>query len=109
MSDVDLESELASLKAGYRLALPEKLDKLEALLRAAKAVPGRESFDAARRVAHTLMGSAGSYGFDALCRELRRIELDLEGLLGDSPPDFDQAWPGIERAFAQARAALVAA
>ncbi len=109
VSDFELDRELASLKAGYRLVLPERLAELEALLGAAKAVPGRESFDAARRVAHTLMGSSGSYGFDALCRELRRIELGLEGLLGESPPDFDEAWPEIERAFAQARTAFAAA
>ena len=54
-------------------------------------------------MAHTLKGTSGSYGFDELSAELRRIEEGLEGLIEEAPAD---AWERIGHALARARDAL---
>ena len=93
------ESELDRLREEYGRALPARLAGLETLLRAALRSRERESLEAARREAHSLKGSSGSYGFDVACRELQAIE-DAGG------PDV---WPALEQALARARDSLRAA
>lgn len=102
------EIELDRLRAVYQRELPEKLAGLETRLRAARAAGDRESLVAARREAHSLKGSSGSYGFSAVSRELQVIEDALADLLGSPQPDLAATWPLLETQLARARAGLVA-
>jgi chemotaxis protein histidine kinase CheA len=104
------EVELDRLRERYQSELPEKLAGLAALLEVAWRERGRSSLEAARREAHSLKGSSGSYGFDAACRELQRIEDGLGRLLDEpSPPELADAWPALEQALARAQESLQAA
>jgi hypothetical protein len=104
VADADLERSLASYREAYGRKLPDRLAQLEILLLRGRRLGGRQSIEAARALAHRLMGTSGSYGFDAACAELARIEADLARLLDGAEPHA--AWEGIEAALARARAAL---
>lgn len=104
------QAELDRLRERYRSELPEKLAGLAALLKAAWQAQDRSSLEVARREAHSLKGSSGSYGFGAACRELQRIEDALGRLLDEpSPPEVSDVWPALEQALARARESLQAA
>ncbi|MGI9590974.1 MAG: Hpt domain-containing protein [Myxococcota bacterium] len=100
--------EFDRLRAVYQRQLPEKLAGLESQLRAARAAGDRESLVVARREAHSLKGSSGSYGFSEVSRELQVIEDTLEDLLGSAQPDLIATWPLLVAHLARARAGLVA-
>ena len=85
------EIELDRLREDYRRELPGKLAGLGALLQTAWQARDRESLEAARRAAHSLKGSSGSYGFKAASRELQAIEdalasLQQSGTTGPADP-----------------------
>ena len=75
--------EVDRLREDYRRELPDKLARLESLLRVAFRSRDRDDLDVALRAAHSLKGSSGSYGFDAACRELQAIEDALGRPLAD--------------------------
>ena len=105
-SELELDAELAELRRSYARELPRKLDQLGELLQGAFEARDRESVDAARQLAHSLMGSSGSYGFRTTSQELKRIEDSLESLLEAETLDLEARWPEIERAFDRARRVL---
>jgi hypothetical protein len=105
VADADLERSLAGYREAYGRKLPDRLAQLEILLLRGRRVGGRQPIEAARALAHRLMGTSGSYGFDAACAELARIEADLARLL-DGGAEPGAAWEGIEAALARARAGL---
>ncbi len=58
--------------------------------------------EAARDLAHMLKGTSGSYGFEELSAELRRIEEHLDRLLDGESPDSPAVWSEIEQALNRA-------
>ena len=105
MSDPDLERDLCRLREVYRPKLVEKLAELDGHLRRAREERfAKRQLEAARQLAHTLMGTSGSYGLDEVCAELARIEEQLKRLLENETPDPAAAWTAIEQALGQARA-----
>ncbi len=91
---------LAEIRTSYRRGLPAKLDALDAALRAAR---DGGSLEAARRLAHTLKGTSGSYGFAAFSTALE----DIEERIGSEEGSAERvAWDEVEDALRRARAWL---
>ena len=65
--DPSIDAALAAVRAQFAAALPEKAANVGALL-------ARCAWDDARRAAHRLRGSAGTYGFEALGAVAAAIE-----------------------------------
>jgi HPt (histidine-containing phosphotransfer) domain-containing protein len=99
VSDADLHRDLEQLREAYRRKLPGRLAELDALLNGARQGQAREPLEAARRLAHMMKGTAGSYGFDEISAELGRIEESLEVLLAGTSPDSAVVWNAIEQAW----------
>jgi chemotaxis protein histidine kinase CheA len=106
VTEAELERDLERYRREYRGKLPGKLAELGELLRGAREARGKADLEAARRMAHTLMGTSGSYGFDEFSAELRRIEEGLDLLSQELPPDAAAAWDRIGQALARARDCL---
>jgi len=104
--DTDLHRDLERLREAYHHKLPGKLAQLDALLRGAREVHEKGPLEAARDLTHMLKGTSGSYGFDAISAELRRIEERLDHLLGETSADRTTVWNEIEHALSQARERL---
>ena len=97
--------ELRSLREDYRRRLPEKLAQLEKRLRSAEREPReRERVASARDLAHTLKGTSGSHGFDAICADLARIEEGLDALLAGGAVGGVAFWNELGEALRRARA-----
>ena len=99
MSDADLHRDLQRVRQVYRRKLPGKLDQLEALLREARE---QRQFEAARRLAHMLKGTSGSYGLDEFSADLSQIEEGLDRLHEGTQRDASAIWQEIEHALARA-------
>ena len=79
--DDEIERELALLRAEFALELPARLHQLALALADADADRGQATL--ARRLAHQLRGSAGSYGLRAVSDAAADIEEAL--VAGQSP------------------------
>jgi HPt (histidine-containing phosphotransfer) domain-containing protein len=73
-----VQVQLAKLRVKYGLALPGKIDGLTA------AVVARD--ESAYRLAHTLAGSSGTYGFPEIGDAARILEAILKELLESRAP-----------------------
>jgi diguanylate cyclase (GGDEF)-like protein len=94
---------LEALRIEYQAKLPERLDLLEKVVRTWLAKPTHtEPHDAARKEAHKLRGTAGSYGFVEVGEAAGRIEDVLVACAGVRPPTEAQA-DTVDQALAQAR------
>jgi HPt (histidine-containing phosphotransfer) domain-containing protein len=83
MSDDDARAELAALAVEYAAHLPALVQALAARVVEAQAHPA--AVPEARRAAHTLRGTAGSYGFAAVGEAAGRIEDALEEMEEGAP------------------------
>ncbi len=101
--DADLQRDLRRFRGDYRRKLPGKLDQLDALLRGARGGRERGQLEAARHLAHKLEGTSGSFGFEEISAELRRIEEHLNSLLEGKSPDSPAVWSEVEQALTRAR------
>ena len=70
----ELERQLAELRVAYIEKLPGKFEDLARLFAEARATLTTESADALMRCAHTLAGTAGSYGLSDVSQAARKIE-----------------------------------
>jgi HPt (histidine-containing phosphotransfer) domain-containing protein len=96
------EQALRRLRAEYRAELPARLDVLEHALERARAGGSAEAALEARRLAHTLKGSSGSYGLSAVSEAVEAVEQALDELLA-GPGDTDRSWEEIASALERAR------
>ena len=96
---------LRRLRAEYRAELPARLDVLEQALERARAERSAEAALEARRLAHTLKGSSGSYGLSAVSEAIEAIERALDELLA-SAGATDRPWGEIASALERARRQL---
>jgi len=99
----ELERKLAELREAYATKLPDKFADLERLAAEARATRTEESAEALMRFAHTLAGTSGSYGFDAVSRAAKEVEC-LVG--GPSAQRDDGAWESIDQAVSAVLYAL---
>jgi HPt (histidine-containing phosphotransfer) domain-containing protein len=77
---------LRKLRAEFRARLPRRVEEVAAALDEARARPGdAEALTEARRLVHTLKGTASSYGFAEIGASLEAVEAALEALAGSSP------------------------
>ena len=97
-----LEQALAPLRTAFRGKLAGRLAELEAAAAAARAGEG-EALGELHQRAHSLKGTAGSYGFDAVSAAAGRIE-ELTGNAPDGrePRDLEAALGLLRRAVAEA-------
>ena len=80
IDDPAITALLAEARANYAVGLPAKVDELESLVT-------RGAWDEARRAAHKLRGSSGTYGFAAVSAPAAAIEealIDANGAPDDS-------------------------
>jgi HPt (histidine-containing phosphotransfer) domain-containing protein len=71
------DAKFEALHAAYEASLPAKLRQIESLARQMREANDDSLKDAAgdlSRAAHRLAGSAGIFGFPALCEAARRLE-----------------------------------
>jgi len=108
---------LRELHAQFRARLPGRIGEVEGALAEARARPDEpEPLAEARRLAHTLKGTASSYGFDEIGDSFEAVEEALEALADSAPhganlksklrPHSSPAWEEIDAAVARAWAAL---
>jgi len=103
VTDPDIQREIQLLRVAYCRKLPGKLARLGTLLAEAREGHEEPQLDAARRLAHMLKGSSGSYGLAEVSAELRRIEEHLDRALEGESPVSEAVWSEIERALSTAR------
>jgi chemotaxis protein histidine kinase CheA len=100
-----MDEALRTLRAGFRSRLPDRIAAVLAALEEARARPNEPALRAeARRLAHTLKGTASSYGFGEIGESLEAVEEALETLASTSSPD--SAWQAIDAAMGRVRAAV---
>ena len=101
------DPEIAAVQAVFRQRLPARLEALAAALREAQACSGSgEALEAAHRIAHTLKGTVGSYGFDNLAAMLEAIEARLKAARDGKITGIDIDWTQMRDRIDQARADL---
>lgn len=77
----DLESRLAEIRRGYIAELPAKAVALEAAWRCVEAQAWQpEAVEELQRMAHNLAGSGATFGFTALSRSARALEIPIRDL-----------------------------
>jgi HPt (histidine-containing phosphotransfer) domain-containing protein len=88
MSQQDaLQAQLLELKRAYARQLPDKVAKVEEACRAFLAAPREELVASnAYRLAHSLAGSSGTYGYPELCAAARSAEALLKESLESRSP-----------------------
>ena len=108
MPDPDFERELRRLRENYRPQLRRDLVALDASLREARGSDDKQLLETARRLAHRVKGTSGSYGLTEVSAPLAAIEARLVDLLGSVVREPGGAWEEIQRGLEQARAAAEA-
>lgn len=104
--DNPAQAALASLRQNYAERLPAEFAALAALAdRLNGSASDHPSLDEIARRLHKLAGSGGTFGFDALSKKARELELTAQGWLSGQPPARDAA---MLRYFADNVAALSA-
>ena len=101
----DFEKALRRLRTEYRAELPARLDSLEAEVARARLDGTPEALRDARRRAHTLKGTSGSYGLDGVSKALEAAEEALDELLSGAE-DLDRTWRTLSAALERARSQL---
>ena len=85
---------LKALQTGFGLKLPGRLVAIDAALQDCRDQPQQqEHLETLHRLLHTLAGSAGTFGYDALGVRAREFEQDVKGWLAAqrwSERDFDR-------------------
>ncbi len=100
------DDEFADLREAFRRKLPARLAELDETLRVARREGGPEAVARAHRLAHTLKGTSGSYGLDAVCAEMERVEERLEDLAATPDAGSARLWDEVEGAVLRAQRRL---
>ena len=78
----DMLVKLKALQAGFGQKLPARLAAIDAALQDCRDQPQlREHVETLHRLLHTMAGSAGTFGFDALGLRAREFEQEVKGWL----------------------------
>jgi chemotaxis protein histidine kinase CheA len=102
----DFQDRFEALRRDWRGQLPQRLQEMQARLAACRANPDAlQPLTELHRMLHTLAGSAGTFGLDALGLQARAIEHSLERVLADparTRADFDAVDPALQALVAAA-------
>ena len=94
MAIEDMLVKLAAMEQGFGLKLPGRLAAIDAALQDCRDQPRlREHVETLYRLLHSLAGTAGTFGYDALGARAREFELEIKQWLADgawSERDFDR-------------------
>lgn len=95
------------VKAKYARGLPKKVEELTRDIEASKAQPDeKEALDTVRQVSHKLVGTAGSYGYEAFAMMMRTIEqAAIEISKTDDKQAIEDLWKAIMDALDAGRIA----
>jgi HPt (histidine-containing phosphotransfer) domain-containing protein len=85
---LNLANLLQQHQAAYRASLANRLAELDALA-PELSEPARTALPALERCAHSIAGSAGTFGLRALGETARRLELAVEKALAGEPDPVD--------------------
>lgn len=106
MSDDDFQKKLQDLNALFAAKLGERFATIERVLqRCLDDVSNGESVDELHRLLHSLAGSAGTFGFEALGQDARKIENQVVALNESGGCTRDNLQP-VAEAIAALRALL---
>jgi CheY-like chemotaxis protein len=106
-TDEDADRELSEIRKAFRKRLPDRVDHLaRALAEAQRTGASEVELRQASLVAHTLQGTAGSYGYRDIGAEIRLIEEQLHRLIDGGRGDRQEAWLEIESALSRVRSWL---
>jgi chemotaxis protein histidine kinase CheA len=96
----------AEMRAAYALELPGEVEALMAAVQRARSEQGRAELTVeARRIAHRLCGTAGSYGFTEIGEAAAELEVALKAIeIAASAPA--EAWAKIDGTLQRITAAL---
>jgi two-component system cell cycle sensor histidine kinase/response regulator CckA len=98
---------LHALRTTYRQKLPERLQALAEAIRVVQTHSGSEdALQQAFRLAHTLKGTVGSYGFDDLATTLESIEDTLKLIQEGRVNSTEATWARLQDALSQSQASL---
>lgn len=90
----DMLAKLKTLQAGFGLKLPSRLAAIDTALQDCRDQPlQHEHVETLHRLLHTIAGSAGTFGYDALGVRARAFEQEVKGWLTHerwSERDFDR-------------------
>lgn len=91
-AEEQLHRQLEELRQSYLGKLPAKLAELRATLHEVAQTPvaGSDALKRLHNLAHSLVGSSGTFGLDGLSKNARRVELDIKDYL-DHPRDLTPA------------------
>lgn len=101
---------IEALRRRYAESLATKVEGLRAAVehaRAADPASHKAAVDAAHRIAHTLHGTAGTYGHAEVSSAMASIEQALEQLLDGAGEDEDAYWRVVEAGLERASLAVV--
>ncbi|MBX9568523.1 MAG: diguanylate cyclase [Candidatus Obscuribacterales bacterium] len=95
------------VKAKYARSLPKKVEELSRDIESSKAQPDeKEALETVRQVSHKLVGTAGSYGYEAFAMMMRTIEQSaIEISKTDDKSAIESLWQAIEDAAQAGRKA----
>jgi diguanylate cyclase (GGDEF)-like protein len=87
-----IEERLRTLREQYEAELPDKIARLTEAGQTWLRTPlDADALGVVHRMAHSLVGSSGSYGFAALSQAARALEQDLKSIVEDwTPPSAEQ-------------------
>jgi diguanylate cyclase (GGDEF)-like protein len=87
-----VEERLRTLREQYETELPDKIARLTEAGHTWLRTPlDADALGVVHRMAHSLVGSSGSYGFAALSQAARALEQDLKSIVEDwTPPSAEQ-------------------
>lgn len=90
----DMLVKLKALQTGFGLKLPGRLDAIDSALQDCRDQPQqRDHVETLHRLLHTMAGSAGTFGYDALGARAREFEREVKDWLATdawSERDFDR-------------------
>lgn len=100
VTDMTAQEKLETIKKEYAKNLPNKVAEIQTLWQTLKNEPNKTNIDALHIKAHSLAGSAGIHGFDAISKTAKELELTVEKITGKvddaSLKKIEKLLPGLE-------------
>lgn len=100
MTDMTAQEKLEAIRKQYAESLPKKVAEIKQLWAALKKQATKENVDALHLKSHSLAGSSGIHGFDAISKTAKQIELTAEKINGKvdeaTIKQIESLLPGLE-------------
>ena len=93
-----IQQHIQDLRQNYSDQLPDKIDEMEQIWgEIQNNTDNRKRFERLRRMTHTLIGSAETFGFDDITKYARELELVLDMVIVEGERILDSKRDEIER------------